>query len=100
VADTSLEIANIKKAFDLRDRVSARETFRITALYESDVTGNLEEANVASKLWVESYPQDDMPHHNLATQYIYLGELRKPWLKPERFCASSLTMGLPITTWR
>ena len=77
VADTSLEIANIRKAFDLRDHVSAREKFRITALYESDVTGNLEEANVASKLWVESYPQDDMPHHNLATQYMYLGEYAK-----------------------
>jgi eukaryotic-like serine/threonine-protein kinase len=77
VADTSLEIANIKKAFDLRDRVSAREKFRITALHESDVTGNLEEANVASRLWVESYPQDDMPHHNLATQYMYLGEYEK-----------------------
>ena len=33
--------------------------------------------NVASKLWVESYPQDDMPHHNLATQYMYSGEYEK-----------------------
>ncbi len=77
VGDTSLASANIKKAFELRDRISAREKFRVTTLYEVDVTGNLEEANVASKIWAERYPQDDMPHHNLAANYMYLGEYDK-----------------------
>jgi tetratricopeptide (TPR) repeat protein len=77
VGETILAIANIKKAFDLRDRISAREKFQVTELYETDVTGNLEEANVAAKLWAESYPQDDTPHHNLATNYMYLGEYEK-----------------------
>ena len=77
VGETSLAIANVTKAFDLRDHISARERSRVTTLYEVDVTGNLEEANVASKLWAESYPQDDMPHHNLATNYMYLGQYEK-----------------------
>jgi eukaryotic-like serine/threonine-protein kinase len=77
VGESILAIANIKKAFELRDRVSAREKYRVTELYETAVTGNLEDANVASKLWAESYPQDDVPHHNLASNYMYLGEYEK-----------------------
>jgi tetratricopeptide (TPR) repeat protein len=77
VGETILATANIKKAFDLRDRISAREKYRVTELYETVVTGNLEEANVASKLWAESYPQDDVPHHNLASNYMYVGEYEK-----------------------
>src|SRR2546426_6155287 len=77
VAGTILAIANIKKAFELRDRISAREKYRVTELYEIDVTGNIDAANVASKLWAESYPKDDVPHHNLASNYMYLGEYEK-----------------------
>ena len=77
VGETILAIANIKKAFELRDRISAREKYRVTELYEIDVTGNIDEANVASKLWAESYPKDDVPHHNLASNYMYLGEYEK-----------------------
>jgi len=77
VGETMLAIANIKKAFELRDRISAREKYRVTELYESAVTGNLEDGNVASKVWAESYPQDDVPHHNLASNYMYLGEYEK-----------------------
>src|SRR5438094_3929225 len=77
VGETILAIANIKKAFELRDRISAREKYRVTELYEIDVTGNIDEANVASKLWAESYPKDDVPHHNLASNYMYLGEYQK-----------------------
>src|SRR5438309_345421 len=77
VGETILAIANIKNAFELRDRISAREKYRVTELYEIDVTGNIDEANVASKLWAESYPKDDVPHHNLASNYMYLGEYEK-----------------------
>ena len=77
VGETMLAIANIKKAFELRDRISAREKYRVTELYEIAVTGNLEDGNVASKVWAESYPQDDVPHHNLASNYMYLGEYEK-----------------------
>src|SRR5437667_11334215 len=77
VGETILAIANIKKAFELRDRISAREKYRVTELYEIDVTGNIDAANVASKLWAESYPKDDVPHHNLTSNYMYLGEYEK-----------------------
>jgi eukaryotic-like serine/threonine-protein kinase len=77
LGETTLAIANIKKAFELRDRISAREKYRIAELYEIDVTGNIDEANVASTLWAESYPQDDVPHHDLASNYMYLGEYEK-----------------------
>src|SRR5262249_37793365 len=41
---SSLATENLKKAYDLRDRVSEHERYRISALYYQFVTGELEKA--------------------------------------------------------
>lgn len=54
----------------MRDRVSDRERFFITATYELDVTGNLEKALQTTELWVKTYPREKQPHGILGT-FVY-----------------------------
>jgi serine/threonine protein kinase/tetratricopeptide (TPR) repeat protein len=66
-----------KKAYDLRDRVSERERYRISALYFQSVTGEVEKATEAYELWAKSYPRDMVPRGNLGVLYFYLGQYDK-----------------------
>jgi serine/threonine protein kinase/tetratricopeptide (TPR) repeat protein len=77
LGQASLAAENIKKAYDLRDRVSEREKYRISALYYQNVTGELEQATQVYELWAKSYPQDVVPPGNLAVIYSYLGQIEK-----------------------
>jgi serine/threonine protein kinase/Flp pilus assembly protein TadD len=77
LGQASLAAENIKKAYDLRDRVSEREKYRISALYYDKVTGELEQASQVYELWGKSYPQDVVPPGNLAVIYAYLGQIEK-----------------------
>ena len=65
---------NLKKAYDLRGRVSEREKLRISANYYYIVTGELEKEAQTYQLWVQSYPQDSVPHGNLGANYSSLGQ--------------------------
>jgi len=73
----SLAADNAKKAYDLRDRVSERERYRISSFYFEFVTGELEKATEAYELWAKSYPRDMVPHANLGVIYSFLGEYDK-----------------------
>ena len=64
----------MRKAFDLRDRVTEREKLRITALYYDGVTGELEKANQAYELWIQVYPRDGEPYFLLGGVYMVLGQ--------------------------
>jgi predicted Zn-dependent protease len=68
------EVANIKKAFELRDRVSERERLSITADYYSSVTGELDKARQETELLIQDYPHDAEGHNNLASYYSALGQ--------------------------
>jgi serine/threonine protein kinase/tetratricopeptide (TPR) repeat protein len=63
-----------QKAYDLRDRVSERERFYISEKYTSYVTGDREEAINILKAWAQSYPNDYIPHNNLAANYSLFGQ--------------------------
>ena len=73
----SLAAENAKKAYDLRDRVSERERYRISAFYFQYVTGEVEKATEAYELWAKSYPRDPIPHGNLGFIYSALGQYDK-----------------------
>ena len=73
----SLAADYLKKAFDLRDRVTEREKFHITALYYGTATGELEKSNQAYELWRQAYPRDDVPPANLGSDYMILGQYEK-----------------------
>jgi serine/threonine protein kinase/tetratricopeptide (TPR) repeat protein len=77
LGQASLAADDAKKAYDLRDRVSERERYRISALYFQDVTGEVEKATEADELWAKSYPRDFVPHANLGVFYIALGQYDK-----------------------
>jgi eukaryotic-like serine/threonine-protein kinase len=66
-----------KKAYDLRDRVSEREKYRITAYYFNDVNGEMEQGAEAYELWAKTYPRDFVPVANLAVDYMQLGHFDK-----------------------
>ena len=67
----------LKKAFDLRDRVTEREKSHITALYYSIGTGELEKANQAYELWKQAYPRDDVASGNMGSDHMILGQYEK-----------------------
>ena len=79
----SLAAENAKKAYDLRDRVSERERYRISAFYFQYVTGEVEKATEAYELWAKSYPRDPVPHGNLGFIYSALGQYDKSIVETE-----------------
>jgi serine/threonine protein kinase/Flp pilus assembly protein TadD len=70
----SLAADNARKAYELRDRVSERERYRISAFYFQYVTGEVEKATEAYELWAKSYPRDLVPHVNLGDLNATLGQ--------------------------
>ncbi|HEX6322876.1 MAG TPA: protein kinase [Vicinamibacterales bacterium] len=53
--------ASITRAYELRHRVSARERFFITFMYDRNVTGNLMRAQDTLRAWASAYPRDPDP---------------------------------------
>ena len=70
-------ISEIKKAFELRDRVTERERSHITTLYYDLAGGDLEKATVGYKQWVQIYPHDTTAHGNLANEYMVAGKYQE-----------------------
>jgi serine/threonine protein kinase/tetratricopeptide (TPR) repeat protein len=83
LGQTSLAATNITKAYTLRDRVSEREKYRISALYYQNVTGELEKSTQTYELWAQSYPNDMVPHSNLGTMYSFLAQYEKSMTETE-----------------
>jgi tetratricopeptide (TPR) repeat protein len=77
LGQASAAAENARKGYDLRDRVSEREKYRISAFYYQYVTGELEKAGQAYELWAKSYPRDMVPHGNLGVMYSTLGQYEK-----------------------
>jgi Flp pilus assembly protein TadD len=74
MGETARGTQNVRKAYELRDRVSEREKFYIASHYEFYVTGNLEAARKACELWAQTYPRDEAPLGSLAAAYNNLGD--------------------------
>jgi serine/threonine protein kinase/tetratricopeptide (TPR) repeat protein len=73
----ALATENLKKAYELRDRVSERERLYIEATYYGFVTGEVTKANQSYMEWVQAYPEDYVPATNLGNNYILLGQYEK-----------------------
>ncbi len=74
LGEESLGAETMKKAYELRDRVSEREKFYISARYALFVTGDLLKANQVSQLWAQAYPRDMIPYVDLTYDYAILGQ--------------------------
>ena len=75
--EPGLASQNLTKAYDLRDRVSERERFRISATYYLLVTGELDKAIETYEMWAKTYPRNGEPYGNLGVDYSYLGQYEK-----------------------
>ena len=72
--EPGLASENLQKAYDLRDKVSEREKFRISGNYYLLVTGELEKAIQTYETWAQTYPRNNEPFGNLGVDYTYLGQ--------------------------
>src|SRR5262249_24960239 len=77
VGETTRGADSIRRAYDLRERVSEREKLYIAGRYELLVTGNLEAARKTHELWAQTYPQDYLAYLGLGSIYGLLGEHEK-----------------------
>ena len=74
---TNLAAENLRKAYELRERVSEREKLYISASYYTTVTGELEKAVQQFELWIQEYPRDEEAYNDLAVTYATLGQHEK-----------------------
>ena len=84
----------LQKSYDLRDRVSERERLYITEKYYNYITGEIDKAIETMKTWVRLYPDDFIPHNNLALDYQILGnyeESLKEALESVRLAPNNIT---------
>jgi eukaryotic-like serine/threonine-protein kinase len=58
MGQTDLGAEHVRKAYELRDRVSDQERFFILFLYDRQVTGNLQKELGTIEAWVQTYPAD------------------------------------------
>ena len=77
LGESTLARENLKKAFELREKVSERERLGIEAGYYWGATGDLEKARAAYELLVQTYPRDSGAHFNLGNVYQGLGQLEE-----------------------
>ena len=63
-----------ERAFALRERVTERERFYISARYYVDVLGDGDRAIEVLELWKQTYPRDFVPRTNLGARYSAIGQ--------------------------
>src|SRR5215510_5043277 len=91
----------LQKSYDLRDRVSERERLYITEKYYNYITGEIDQAVETLKTWVRLYPNDFIPHNNLAIDYQILAnyeESLKEALEAVRLAPNNVTAHQNVVT--
>jgi eukaryotic-like serine/threonine-protein kinase len=86
-ADLGIEYTNLgeiglasqylQKAYELRDRVSERERYHISAFYYLNGVGDVEKAREQMELWAQAYPRDPRASLDLGFVYGALGQYEK-----------------------
>ena len=74
---SALASENLRKAYDLRGRVSEHERLPIEAYYERAVTGDLEKARETYEMWTTTYPGDPTAHGGLAVALSMSGQYER-----------------------
>jgi len=77
IGQTAWAAEKLRRAYELRERVSENEKFYITSRYEMHATGNLEAARKAVASWAQAYPRDFVAPNLLSNVYYYSGEYQK-----------------------
>ena len=75
--EPELAAENIRKAYELRAKVSERERFYVESHYYENGTGELEKAEQVFEQWQQTYPGYYSPYVTLAAIYRWLGNPEK-----------------------
>jgi eukaryotic-like serine/threonine-protein kinase len=75
--EPGLAAESIRKAYELREKVSERERLRIEGDYYLRATGELEKAVSSLELFQQTYPRDSSAHNSLGNLYKRLGNHEK-----------------------
>jgi eukaryotic-like serine/threonine-protein kinase len=70
----ALAAEEIRQAFEMGDRQTARERLQITTLYYDLGTGDVQKAIASYKQWAQLYPRDDVPRGDLSSEYFLTGD--------------------------
>jgi len=77
VGEAALSVENLRKAYELRDRVSEGERFYIVSHYYHIGIGDWEKALEVYELWHQTYPQDPISLDNMADIHHGLGKCER-----------------------
>ncbi len=77
LGELTLSLKYTRKAYELRDKVSARELLYIESHYFDVATGELEKALQVYQVWQQTYPREITPYSNIAGDYLELGKYEK-----------------------
>jgi eukaryotic-like serine/threonine-protein kinase len=77
LGEAARSVENLRKAYELRDKVSERERFYIVSHYYHIGTGDWEKAVEVYELWHQTYPLDPISLDNLADIDHGLGKCEK-----------------------
>lgn len=76
-AQSALAAESIRRAYELREHATDAERFFITFSYQTQVTGNLEEAQRTGESWVQTYPRVLQAPALLSAAYQNLGKYER-----------------------
>jgi serine/threonine protein kinase/tetratricopeptide (TPR) repeat protein len=75
LGDSELSDEFLKEAFALKERVSEREKYQISALYYGTLLDAPEQARPIIELWAKTYPRDALPYVELGALFQSTGQL-------------------------
>jgi tetratricopeptide (TPR) repeat protein len=76
LGESTLAAQNLRKAYELRGRLSIWEKLYVETHYHGFVTGDLEKTRQAYELWTQTYPRHGA-QNNLAELYMKFGQFDK-----------------------
>ena len=84
LGENSKSLEHREAAFALRDRVSERERFYISAHYYNSIARDTDQAIQTYEMWKRAYPRDALPYTNLGVIYSRRGDLGRALAQYQR----------------
>jgi len=97
LGENSRAAENVRRAFELRERVSEREKLNIESIYYYSVTGDLEKARQGFEVWTKTYPRDPAPLTLLGITYSQIGQYDESLLECREALRLAINHSIPYS---
>src|SRR5262249_30834842 len=77
LGELEASVVEIKRAYELKDRVSEPERLYIEARYAGTVENSITKTIDTYQVWIQTYPKDFIPHTNLANAYAQRSDYQR-----------------------